>query len=101
MVIVLFSEMAAVCHLGFVMSVFGNTDEGHLVVFITEQNLVGMDTVVLIICMFFYFTSFARKRLFMPPKLFFFGGDLTPKWGGISTKPPKGTSLGRKTSYDA
>ena len=33
--------------------------EGHLVVFITVQNLVGIDAVVLIICMFFDFASFA------------------------------------------
>ena len=47
------------------------THEGHLVVFITVQNLVGIDAVVLIICVFFDFSSFAGKRLFTPPKLFF------------------------------
>jgi len=52
-----------------------------LVVFITVQNLVGIDTVVLIICMFFNFTT---ERLFTPPKLAVLG-DLTPKWGGITT----------------
>jgi len=31
----------------------------HLVVFITVQNLVGIDAVVLIICTFFDFTSLA------------------------------------------
>jgi len=45
--------------------------EGHLVVFITVQNLVGIDAVVLMICMFFYFTSLVGKRLFTPPKLGF------------------------------
>jgi len=35
------------------------THEGHLVVFIAVQNLVGIDAVVLIICMFFYFASLA------------------------------------------
>ena len=33
------------------------THEGHLVVFIVVQNLVGIDAVVLIICMFFDFAS--------------------------------------------
>ena len=33
--------------------------EGHLVVFITVQNLVGIDAVVLIICMFFDFANLA------------------------------------------
>ena len=35
------------------------THEGHLVVFITVQNLVGIDAVVLIICTFFDFASLA------------------------------------------
>ena len=35
------------------------THEGYLVVFIAVQNLVGIDAVVLIICMFFDFTSLA------------------------------------------
>ena len=37
----------------------GTTHEGHLVVFITVQNLVGIDAVVLIICTFFDFASLA------------------------------------------
>jgi len=35
------------------------THEGHLVVFITMQNLVGIDAAVLITCMFFDFMSLA------------------------------------------
>ena len=35
------------------------THEGYLVVFIAVRNLVGIDAVVLIICMFFDFTSLA------------------------------------------
>jgi len=35
------------------------THEGHLVVFITVQNLVGIDVVVSITCMFFDFASLA------------------------------------------
>jgi len=34
------------------------TLRGHLVVFITVQNVVGIDAVVLIICTFFDFASF-------------------------------------------
>ena len=44
----------------------GTTHEGHLVVFITVQNLVGIDAVVLILCTFFDFASLACKRLFTP-----------------------------------
>jgi len=47
----------------------GTTHEGHLVVFITVQNLVGIDAVVLIKCTFFDFASLAWKRLFTPQKL--------------------------------
>jgi len=53
-----FSKMAAVRHLVFVMRVLGHLG-GHLVVFITVQNLVGIDAVVLIICTFFDFASLA------------------------------------------
>ena len=49
------------------------TREGHLVVFITVQNFVRIDVVILIICMFFDFASLARKRLCTPPKLGFRG----------------------------
>jgi len=61
-----------ICHL-----CVRTTHEGHLVVFIAVQNLVGIDALVLIICMFFDFTSLAWKRLFAPPKLGFLA-DLTP-----------------------
>jgi len=37
----------------------GTTHEGHLVVFITVQNLVGIGAVVLKICTFFDFASLA------------------------------------------
>ena len=37
----------------------GTTHEGHLVVFMPVQNLVGIDAVVLIICTFFDFASLA------------------------------------------
>jgi len=37
----------------------GNTREGHLVVFMPVQNLVGIDAVILIICTFLDFASLA------------------------------------------
>jgi len=42
-----------------------------LVVFIAVQKLVGIDAVVLIICMSFDFSSLAEKRLFTPQICFF------------------------------
>ena len=51
--------------------------KGVSVVFMTVQNLVGIDAAVLIICMFFDFSSLTGKRLFTPPKLGFLG-DFTP-----------------------
>ena len=42
----------------------GTTHEGLLVVFITVQNLVGIDA----LCTFFDFANLACKRLFTPPK---------------------------------
>ena len=51
--------MAAIRHLGFVMRVWGPPAKGLLVVFITVQNLVGIDAVVLIICTFFDIASLA------------------------------------------
>jgi len=44
-------------------------------VFITVQNLVGIDAVVLIICTFFRFCEFGLKTPIHAPKLFFFGFD--------------------------
>ena len=50
--IVEFSKMAAVRHLGLCGACFRTTREEYLVVFITVQNLVGIDSVVSIICKF-------------------------------------------------
>jgi len=88
-----FSKMAASHHLRFVMRVFGPSSKG---IFITVQNLVGIDAVVLIIIHVFRFREFCLKTPIHAPKI---GGGLRiwpPKWGGISTKPPKGTSVGGK-----
>jgi len=49
MAIFQFLKMAAVRHLGFFMGDW-TTHEGRLVIFITMQNLVAIDAVVLIIC---------------------------------------------------
>jgi len=62
------------------------TQEGHLVVFITMQNLAGIDEIALIIYMCFDFASLAWKRLLMPPKWGVLG-ILSIKWRAISTKP--------------
>jgi len=39
------------------------------------------------------FCVFGLKMPIHSPKIALFGGDLTPKWGGISTEPSKGTPL--------
>jgi len=64
------------------------THEGHLVVFIAVQNLVGIDAVVLKICMFFDFSSLAGKRLFTPPKMVFWGG-FDPLNGEVHQRDPQ------------
>jgi len=73
----------------------GTTHEGHLVVFITEQNLVGIDAVVLIICTFFDFRKLAWKRLFTPQNCFF-----DPLNGDLCKESPKGTSLRESASFE-
>ena len=70
----------------------------YLVVFITVQNLVRIDTVVLIRCKCWYLTSLAWKCLFMPDTRLL--GDLTPKWGAVTSRTPEGISLCRNTSLD-
>ena len=54
--LLIFFKMAAIRHLGFVVCV-QTTHEGHLAIFITVQNLVETDAVVLIICMLSDFAS--------------------------------------------
>jgi len=76
-------------------SLVWTTGEGHLVVFITVQNLVGIDAAVSIICMFFDFTSWLENAYSRTPK-FFFGGDLTPYLGRHINETPKRHILGRK-----
>ena len=48
-------------------------------------------------------STISRLRLenaYSRPQNWGFGGDLTPKWGVMSSRPPKGTSLRENTSYD-
>ena len=47
----------------------GTTHDAHLVVFITVQNLVGIDAVVLIICTFFRFREFLLQNAYSRPKI--------------------------------
>ena len=63
----------------------GTTHEGHLVVFITVQNLVGIDAVVLKICTFFDFASLAWNRLFTPQNWGFFKVEYGGRGGAILT----------------
>ena len=77
----------------------GTSHEGHLVVFITVQNLVWIDAVVLKICTFFDFASLAWKRLFTPQNCFFLG-FWPPKWGAMWKIPQKGTSLRETASFE-
>ena len=76
----------------------GTTHDDHLVVSIVTPNLVKIDAVVSITWNFQYFARLAWKRLFTPQKLGVWGVFHPPKWGAISTKPPKGTSAGRNGS---
>jgi len=64
-------KMAAVRHLICYVCVW-TTHEGHLVVFIVVQNLVWIDAVVLIICMFYRFHEFGLKTPIHAPKIVFF-----------------------------
>jgi len=59
-----------------------------LVVFTTVQNLAEIDAAVLIICLFFDFTSLAGERLFMPQKVGVWG-DLTPYMGRHINETPQ------------
>ena len=63
------------------------THKGNLVIFIAVQNLVGISTVVLTICMFFDFASLAWKRLSAPPKWGFEGFE--PLHGELYQRNPK------------
>jgi len=77
----------------------GTIHDDFLMVSVVVQNLVEIDAVVSITCNFQYFARLAWKRLFTPQKLVF--REISPpKWGAMSTKPPKGTSLRESASFE-
>ena len=65
----------------------GITHKGHLVVFITMPNLVGIDAVVRIICTFFDFASLPWKRLSTPQNCLWWFWP--PKWGAMCMNKSK------------
>ena len=69
-----FSKMAAVRH--------RTTHEGHLVVFIAVQNLVGIDAAVLIICMFWILRLWLENA-YSRSQNWGFWWILPPKWGAM------------------
>jgi len=71
------------------------THEEHLVIFIAVQNLFGIDSVVLIICMFFDFSSLAGNA-YSRPQNWGFWRIWPRKWGGISTRPQKAHPWGKR-----
>jgi len=75
------------------------TCERHLVVFIAVQNLVEIDAVVLIICMFFRFQEFGLKTPIHDPRLGIFW-IIPPKWGEMPAEPKKGTSMRESASFE-
>jgi len=81
--------VAAVRRLGFAVRVFGPPNEEHLVVFIIVQNLVVIDAGVSIICMFLISRVWLENACSRCKIGLFFGGDLPPKWGAISTEPKR------------
>ena len=76
----------------------GTTHEGHLVVFITAQNLVRIDAVGLIICTFLI-SRVWLENAYSRPKMFF-GIFSSPKWGGHINTTLKGTSLRESASFE-
>ena len=73
------------------------THERHLVVCITVQNLVGIDAVVSITCMFLDFASLAWKCLFTNPKLGFLGDSNETR--APTANPPNSAQLGGSPYY--
>ena len=69
----------------------GTTHKGHLVIFITVQNLVEIDAVVLIICTFIDLTSLAWKLVFTSQNW----GFWPLKWAAIWRKPQERHILAR------
>jgi len=83
--------MAAVRHFGFVMRVLGPPTK-RILWSLSVQNLVGIDAVVSIICMFFDFASFGLKVPIHAAKIGVFG-DSNETRAPIAN-PPSSTQLG-------
>ena len=77
------------------------THEEHLVVFVALQNLVGIDAVVLIICMFFNIASLAWKRLFKPKSCFWERFDCLNGEQSEKNKKTHPCASSRRLSYHA
>jgi len=65
------------------------THKGHLVVFITVQNLVRIDTAVSIICKFFILCDLGMKTHIHALKIGGLSGDITHKIGSSLTMTTK------------
>ena len=74
-------KVVAVRHLGFVWSIFGLPT----VIFNTEQNLIVIDAVFLIIWILQYLTHSAEKWLFSSHPKIWFWGYFPPKWATVVT----------------
>jgi len=71
------------------------THEGHLVIFITVQNLVGIDAVVSITCIFL-FREFGLKMPIHAPKIGIFGDSNETR--AVIANPPNSAPLGGAVS---
>jgi len=74
--------------------------ERHLVVFITVQNLVEIDTAVVDNMQVLLYRDLGLKTPIQALKLGFWGKFHPLKWAAVSSRPPKGTSLRGNTSYN-
>jgi len=80
----------------------GTTREGHMVVFITVQNLIGIHAVVLIICTFFDFASLLENAYSQHEKGFLGGfGPLNYEPYEKKTKKIHPCASLRRLSYHA
>jgi len=96
-----FFKMAAVHHIGFVSTFvhISTTNDEHLVVFITVQNLVGIDTCSSDNVQMLIFNEFGLKIPIHSKMNFFWGGgDLPLNRSSHTATHRKGNSLCRSTS---
>ena len=86
-------------YLGFVVRVFSPPRKSILVVFIIVQNLVGIDAVVSIICMFYGFREIGLKIPIHAPTNWVLG-DITPEMWSDINETQKDTSLRESASFE-